>query len=82
MRQAMSCQEYMLRISWWKARGLTLLRRRVEIASVVALIKSNRLDANVAGSCTIFLWFGKDCHLWGEDFGDSTYGCGDDVKTT
>jgi hypothetical protein len=31
------------------------------------------------GEITIFLGFGEDCHLWGENFRDSAYSCGDDV---
>ena len=36
----MSFQEYMFRISWWKSFGFTAFRRSVEIAWVVARIKS------------------------------------------
>src|ERR1700738_2665189 len=40
VRDAISCQEYIFLISWWKSFGFTALRRRVEMACVVARIKS------------------------------------------
>ena len=76
----MSFQEYMFRISWWKSFGFTAFRRSVEMAWVVARIRSVMLVLCEGERGTVFFGFRKDCHMWGQDFRDAADGCCDDVE--